>query len=112
MQKPVSTNVNADLKYPVQMAKQNPKERIHNFHEVALGYTEEEDIQEASRCIACAKPQCVNGCPVELDIPAFIKAIKEKNFAFAAAKVKEKNCLPAVCGRVCPQETQCQQVCP
>jgi glutamate synthase (NADPH/NADH) small chain len=93
------------------MAKQNPKERIHNFHEVALGYTEEEAIQEASRCIACAKPQCVNGCPVELDIPAFIKAIKEKNFAFAAAKVKEKNCLPAVCGRVCPQETQCQQVC-
>ncbi len=100
-----------NLRYPVEMAKQDPKERVHNFQEVALGYTEDEAVQEASRCLACAKPQCVDGCPVELDIPAFIKLIKERKFTEAVAKVKEKNCLPAVCGRVCPQETQCQQVC-
>ena len=104
-------NIRRALGYPVEMAKQDPKERIHNFQEVALGYNEEEAVAEASRCLACAKPQCVEGCPVELDIPAFIKLIKERRFAEAVAKVKEKNCLPAVCGRVCPQETQCQQVC-
>lgn len=100
-----------DRKYPVEMAKQDPKVRIHNFDEVALGYTEEEAINEASRCLACLRPQCIYGCPVELDIPAFIKCIRERNYSKAIAIVKEKNCLPAVCGRVCPQETQCQQMC-
>ncbi len=104
-------NLRRSLGYPVEMAKQDPKERVHNFEEVALGYTEEEAIAEASRCLCCAKPQCVEGCPVELDIPTFIKLIKERKFSEAVAEVKEKNCLPAVCGRVCPQETQCQQMC-
>lgn len=116
MQKPVNestvaNNLRRVLGYPVEMAKQDPKERIHNFQEVALGYTEKEAVQEASRCLACVQPHCVEGCPVGLDIPEFIKLIKEKKFADAIAKVKEKNCLPAVCGRVCPQESQCQQAC-
>ncbi len=107
----VAHNLKRSLGRPVEMAKQDPKKRIYNFKEVALGYTEEEAVAEASRCLACAKPQCVEGCPVGVDIPAFIRLIKERRFAEAVAKVKEKNCLPAVCGRVCPQETQCQQAC-
>ena len=105
------TPVTNNQKYPVEMAKQEAKERIHNFDEVALGYKEDEAIKEASRCLSCLKPQCIYGCPVELDIPAFIKSIREKDFTKAISIVKEKNCLPAVCGRVCPQETQCQQMC-
>ncbi len=95
----------------VPMAKQNPKERIHNFGEVALGYTEEEVVAEAERCLQCSQPQCISGCPVEIDIPAFIRLVKERKFAEAIKKVKEKNSLPAICGRVCPQETQCQASC-
>lgn len=93
------------------MPKQRPEERIQNFDEVALGYTEEQAITEAGRCIQCPKPQCVDGCPVEIDIPAFIKEIKEGNFDEAVKKVKERNSLPAICGRVCPQEEQCQKFC-
>ena len=98
-------------KSSVLMPKQKPEERIHNFNEVALGYTEEQALAEAERCIQCPKPQCIEGCPVELDIPAFIKEVKEKNFDEAIRKVKEKNSLPAICGRVCPQEEQCQKFC-
>jgi len=93
------------------MPKQKPKDRIGNFNEVALGYTMEQALAEAERCLQCPKPQCIQGCPVDLDIPAFIKEIKEKNFDAAIKKVKEKNSLPAICGRVCPQETQCQKFC-
>jgi len=93
------------------MAKQDVLERIHNFYEVALGYTEEQALAEAERCLQCPKPQCVKGCPVDIDIPAFIKEIKEGNFLAASAKLKEKNSLPAICGRVCPQENQCQEFC-
>jgi len=93
------------------MPKQKPEVRAHNFNEVALGYSEEEALAEASRCITCPNPQCVKGCPVELDIPAFIKLIKEKKYDEAIRKVKEKNSLPAICGRVCPQEGQCQKLC-
>jgi glutamate synthase (NADPH/NADH) small chain len=93
------------------MPKQKPEDRIHNFNEVALGYTEEQALAEAARCITCPNPQCVKGCPVELDIPAFIELIKEKKYDEAIRKVKEKNSLPAICGRVCPQEEQCQQLC-
>ncbi len=93
------------------MPKQKPEDRIHNFNEVALGYTTEQALAEAERCIQCPKPQCVQGCPVELDIPAFIKEIRERNFDEAIKKVKEKNSLPAICGRVCPQENQCQMFC-
>ncbi|MEM0050564.1 MAG: NADPH-dependent glutamate synthase [Candidatus Bathyarchaeia archaeon] len=95
----------------VPMPKQPPHERIRNFNEVALGYTEEQALMEAERCLQCAEPQCVKGCPVEIDIPAFIKLLREGKFREAIMKIKEKNSLPAVCGRVCPQEDQCQKDC-
>ncbi|MEM4733118.1 MAG: NADPH-dependent glutamate synthase, partial [Candidatus Bathyarchaeia archaeon] len=77
----------------------------------ALGYTEEMALEEASRCLQCPKPQCVTGCPVEVPIPQFIKCIREKKYAEGIAVIKTKNALPAVCGRVCPQEEQCQAKC-
>jgi glutamate synthase (NADPH/NADH) small chain len=98
-------------KKAVEMAKQEPKVRAKNFSEVALGYSEEDAQEEANRCLQCPKPQCVTGCPVEVPIPAFIKCIKEKNYAEGIATIKSKNALPAVCGRVCPQEEQCQKKC-
>jgi glutamate synthase (NADPH) small chain len=98
-------------KHAIHMSKQDVLDRIHNFYEVALGYNEEQALAEAERCLQCPNPLCVQGCPVDIDIPAFIKEIKEKNFLAASAKIKEKNSLPAVCGRVCPQENQCQQMC-
>lgn len=93
------------------MRKQNPKKRIKNFDEVALGYTEEEAIEEAERCLNCKEPLCISGCPVEIDIPGFIMRIKDKDFEAAARTLREKNSLPAVCGRVCPQEDQCEKEC-
>jgi len=98
-------------KEAVLMPKQDPKERGRNFSEVALGYTEEQTVAEAERCLQCAKAPCVEGCPVEVDIPAFIQLIRERKFDEAIRKVKEKNSLPAICGRVCPQEVQCQASC-
>jgi glutamate synthase (NADPH/NADH) small chain len=98
-------------KEAVEMPKQKPKERVKNFNEVALGYAEEQAIEEANRCLQCIKPQCVGGCPVEVPIPEFIKCLRERKYAEAIAKIKEKNALPAVCGRVCPQEEQCQVNC-
>ena len=98
-------------KEAVPMPKQKPKVRRRNFNEVALGYTEEQAIAEANRCLQCPKPQCVQGCPVEIDITAFIKLIREGKFDEAVKKIKEKNSLPAICGRVCPQEEQCQKFC-
>jgi len=95
----------------VLMPKQDPKERIRNFNEVALGYSEEQVVAEAERCLQCAKAPCVQGCPVEVDIPAFIQLVRERRFEEAIRKVKEKNSLPAICGRVCPQEEQCQANC-
>ncbi len=93
------------------MKTQDPKKRIKNFDEVALGLTEEEAAVEAKRCLNCKKAACVGGCPVEIDIPAFIQHIAKGEFARALAKIREKNFLPAVCGRVCPQEDQCEKVC-
>ncbi|MCD5398038.1 NADPH-dependent glutamate synthase [candidate division NPL-UPA2 bacterium] len=93
------------------MPEQDPRKRIHNFDEVARGYSEEMAISEAERCLNCKKPQCVRGCPVEIDILGFLNKIKEKDFQGAISLIKEKNSLPAVCGRVCPQETQCEEVC-
>jgi glutamate synthase (NADPH/NADH) small chain len=98
-------------KEAVAMPKQEPKVRAKNFNEVALGYTEEMALEEASRCLQCPKPQCVTGCPVEVPIPEFIKCIREKKYAEGIATIKAKNALPAVCGRVCPQEEQCQATC-
>jgi glutamate synthase (NADPH/NADH) small chain len=94
-----------------KMPERTPQDRIRDFEEVALGYTEEQAIAEAKRCIQCKKPLCVAGCPVEIDIPAFIKEIAQENFEGAILKLKEKNALPAICGRVCPQEDQCEKVC-
>ena len=93
------------------MREQAPADRIFNFEEVPLGYNEEEATTEALRCIDCKNKPCVAGCPVGIDIPAFLKLVGEKNFEGALRKIKEKNFLPAICGRVCPQEDQCEMVC-
>jgi glutamate synthase (NADPH/NADH) small chain len=95
----------------VPMPKQPPEVRIRNFDEVALGYSEEQAMMEAERCLQCSNPQCIPGCPVEIDIPAFIKLLRKGEFREAIRKIKEKNNLPAICGRVCPQEDQCQKNC-
>jgi glutamate synthase (NADPH/NADH) small chain len=93
------------------MSKQNPQVRRGNFSEVALGFTLEQATTEANRCLNCKKPLCVEGCPVEVNIPAFITKIKNGDFVGAANVIKEKNSLPAICGRVCPQESQCEARC-
>jgi glutamate synthase (NADPH) small chain len=95
----------------VTMPEQDPNVRRRNFDEVPLGLTPEMAIQEASRCLQCKKPACMAGCPVSVDIPGFIKKIAEKDFAGAINIIWEKNALPAVCGRVCPQEEQCEGLC-
>ena len=100
------------MKIPRQkMAEQDPSERIRNFNEVPFGYTPEQARKEAERCLQCKNAPCRAGCPVEVDIPAFIELIKEGDFMGAARKLKETNSLPAICGRVCPQEDQCEVVC-
>ncbi|CAG1066812.1 glutamate synthase (NADPH/NADH) small chain [uncultured bacterium] len=100
------------MKIPKQvMPEQDPGERVRNFYEVPLGFTPEQAMAEAKRCIQCKKPLCVGGCPVNIDIPWFIRLVGEGKFVEAARKVKETNGLPAVCGRVCPQEDQCEKVC-
>ncbi len=100
------------LKIPRQpMPEQDPRRRRYNFEEVPRGYNEETAILEATRCIQCKKPGCVEGCPVNISIPAFIKEIAEGRFIDALIKLKEQTALPAVCGRVCPQESQCEARC-
>jgi glutamate synthase (NADPH/NADH) small chain len=94
-----------------KMDEQPPDLRNRNFEEVPYGYTPEEAVAEAQRCLNCKKKTCVSGCPVEVPIPEFITLIAEKEFAEAARVIKTKNVLPAVCGRVCPQETQCEGEC-
>jgi len=95
----------------VPMAEQSAEERIKNFKEVPLGYTEDEAVEEAKRCLQCKKPACMDGCPVEIDIPAFINLVAERKFLEAVKKIKETNSLPAICGRVCPQEIKCETKC-
>ena len=94
-----------------EMPRQDPKVRGGNFNEVALGYSLEQAKEEASRCIQCPKRPCTEGCPVEVDIPEFIKALAEGDLPEAARVLKDKNALPGICGRVCPQETQCEATC-
>jgi glutamate synthase (NADPH/NADH) small chain len=94
-----------------KMPEQEPKIRARNFEEVPLGYSPETAQLEASRCLQCKKPTCIEGCPVQIDIPAFIQKIKEGDFPGAILKLWEKTSLPAVCGRVCPQESQCESLC-
>ncbi len=93
------------------MPAQDPKKRSKNFGEVALGYTQEDAINEARRCLNCKKPTCMQGCPVQVQIPQFIKHIAQQNFQKAINTIKQTNSLPAICGRVCPQEEQCEQKC-
>ncbi|MEK7399079.1 MAG: NADPH-dependent glutamate synthase [Candidatus Poribacteria bacterium] len=99
------------LEKKIKMPEQKPEERVCNFDEVAQGYTDEQALLEASRCLQCKRPACVKGCPVVIDIPAFIAKIKEGDFRSAIDIIKDKNNLPAICGRVCPQETQCEELC-
>ncbi len=95
----------------VRMPEQEPELRNKNFNEVALGYTEQMAMEEAQRCLNCVNRPCVAGCPVNVQIPDFIKLIAEGKFEEAYWKIRETNNLPAICGRVCPQETQCEKVC-
>ena len=90
---------------------QSPKERVKNFSEVELGYTKEEALKEANRCLQCNNPRCMKGCPVSIMIPEFIKCIKEDNIKGAYEVISQSSSLPAVCGRVCPQEKQCESMC-
>jgi glutamate synthase (NADPH/NADH) small chain len=94
-----------------EMPKQDPHERRRNFDEVALGYTPELALAEASRCLSCKNAQCVKGCPVNIDIPGFIQSVVSADLATGIRKIKATNALPAVCGRVCPQEEQCEKEC-
>lgn len=101
------------MKIPPRQAMHHldPKKRIHSFDEVTIGYTEEEAVKEAQRCIQCKNKPCTLGCPVEVDIPEFIDFIAQKKFPEAIKSMRKDNNLPAVCGRVCPQEKQCEKVC-
>lgn len=93
------------------MPEQAPEDRARNFEEVPYGYSKETAMLEANRCLKCKKPRCVAGCPVSVDIPGFIALVQEGKFLEAAWNLKEQNALPAVCGRVCPQEEQCEKLC-
>ncbi len=99
------------IKQKTPMPIQDPEVRIKNFTEVALGYTPEEAIKEAQRCIQCKRPFCIEGCPVNINIPDFILKIRENDFLGAATSIMGYNNLPAICGRVCPQESQCEKLC-
>lgn len=94
-----------------EMPRQDPKKRRNNFDEVATGYTKEMAFKEAGRCLQCKKPACIAGCPVGINIPEFIRKITEDDMAAAVRVLKSMNALPAICGRVCPQENQCELVC-
>jgi glutamate synthase (NADPH) small chain len=111
MSRPLNTQGQQDRLKAVEVPKQEPHQRTKNFKEVVLGYTEEQAQAEASRCLNCKQPKCVEGCPVGVEIPGFIALIKEKKYGKAIQKIKERNSLPAICGRVCPQEEQCQKNC-
>jgi glutamate synthase (NADPH/NADH) small chain len=95
----------------VEMPKQPPDERRWNFQEVALGYSHAQALEEANRCRQCRKPKCVEGCPVGVEVPQFIRSLREGDMPEAAKALKKKNSLPGVCGRVCPQENQCESKC-
>jgi glutamate synthase (NADPH/NADH) small chain len=100
-----------DMLKKVPVREQDPKVRATNFEEVCLGYDKEEAMEEASRCLNCKNAKCVKGCPVSIDIPEFVREVKEGNFEEAARVIARSSALPAVCGRVCPQESQCEGQC-
>ena len=95
-----------DVMKRIPVREQEPQVRATNFEEVCYGYNKEEAVEEASRCLNCKNAQCVKGCPVSIDIPAFIQQVKNENFEEAYQIISESSALPAVCGRVCPQESQ------
>ena len=100
-----------DVLTKIPVREQDAKERAANFEEVCLGYNQEEAQAEAARCINCKNAQCIKGCPVAIDIPGFIEQVKAGNIAEAYQVISKSSALPAVCGRVCPQETQCEGKC-
>jgi homotetrameric NADPH-dependent glutamate synthase len=104
-------NIRTIPQHKTAMPELNPQDRVHNFEEVTRGYTIDMALLEAERCILCKKPRCVPGCPVEIDIPAFIGALAQKDIKRSYQILKDSNALPAVCGRVCPQEVQCEAAC-
>ena len=95
----------------IPVREQEASVRAKNFDEVCLGYDEERALDEASRCLGCKNPKCVTGCPVSIDIPGFISHVKDGDFEGAAKEIAKYSALPAVCGRVCPQESQCEGKC-
>src|SRR5512142_1173346 len=99
------------LKTKTSMPCADPGERRHTFNEVALGYSIEMAVQEAERCIQCKNKPCVAGCPVEIDIPTFVRQVAEKDLQGAFNTLMARNVLPSICGRVCPQEEQCEKLC-
>lgn len=101
----------ADVLKKVPVAEQDPKVRATNFEEVCLGYQKDEAIEEANRCLHCKNAKCIQGCPVNIDIPAFVGEVKEGRFEEAYKVISQSSALPAICGRVCPQETQCEGKC-
>jgi glutamate synthase (NADPH/NADH) small chain len=108
----MSENTPKKEKIPRQsMPEQKAEDRRRNFDEVPLGYSKETAVKEAERCLECKNPSCVKGCPVSIDIPGFIRFIKEQQFTKSIRHIWEKNALPAICGRVCPQEAQCEGEC-
>lgn len=100
-----------DMLKKVPVREQDPKVRATNFEEVCLGYNKDEAVEEASRCLKCKNAKCMTGCPVSIDIPGFIKEVEDGNFEEAAKVIAKSSALPAVCGRVCPQESQCEGKC-
>lgn len=112
MNEPNKRTLKERMQIPRQtMPEQEPEERRANFKEVPLGFDIETAVLEAARCIECRDPTCIEGCPVRIEIPAFLRLIADGDFAGAAQKIKETNILPAICGRVCPQDEQCEKVC-
>ena len=100
-----------DMLKKIPVTEQDPDIRRNNFDEVCQGYTGEEAVAEASRCLNCKNARCIQGCPVSVNIPGFISKLKEGDVAGAYAVISEASSLPAICGRVCPQETQCEANC-
>jgi glutamate synthase (NADPH/NADH) small chain len=101
----------ADVLKKVPVREQDPKVRATNFAEVCLGYNKEEAVEEAARCLHCKNAKCVQGCPVNINIPDFIAEVKEGRFEEAYQVISKSSALPAICGRVCPQESQCEGKC-
>ena len=95
----------------VPVPERSVEERVKDFDEVSLGYTPEQAMEEAQRCLQCERSPCIGGCPVEIDIPKFIRQVAEGEFKEALKTIKEDNFIPAITGRVCPQEEQCDKVC-